>query len=38
VRSSATISALKRRVAGPWLNVTGGMAAWLKAGYGVTKA
>ena len=38
VRSSATISALKHRVPGPWLNVTGGMAAWLKAGYGVTKA
>lgn len=38
VRSSATISALKPRVPGPWFNVTGGMAAWLKAGYGVTKA
>ena len=38
LRSSTTISALKRRVPGPWFNVTGGMAAWVKAGYGVTKA
>jgi rhodanese-related sulfurtransferase len=38
LRSSTTISVLKRRVPGPWLNVTGGMGAWLKAGYGVTRA
>src|SRR5437867_1540466 len=38
LRSSTTISALKRRVPGPWFNVTGGMGAWLKAGYGVTRA
>jgi len=37
LRSSTTISALKRRVPGPWFNVTGGMGAWLKAGYGVTR-
>jgi glyoxylase-like metal-dependent hydrolase (beta-lactamase superfamily II)/rhodanese-related sulfurtransferase len=35
LRSSTTISALKRVVPGPWFNVTGGMSAWLKAGYGV---
>jgi glyoxylase-like metal-dependent hydrolase (beta-lactamase superfamily II)/rhodanese-related sulfurtransferase len=38
LRSSTAISALKRHVPGPWLNVTGGMGAWLKAGYGVTRA
>jgi hydroxyacylglutathione hydrolase len=37
LRSSATISALKRVVPGPWFNVTGGMTAWLKAGYGVRR-
>jgi glyoxylase-like metal-dependent hydrolase (beta-lactamase superfamily II)/rhodanese-related sulfurtransferase len=37
LRSSTAISALKRAVPGPWLNVTGGMGAWLKAGYGVTR-
>lgn len=37
LRSSTTISALKRHVAGPWFNVTGGMGAWLKAGYGVRR-
>jgi hydroxyacylglutathione hydrolase len=37
LRSSTTISALKRLVPGPWFNVTGGMSAWLKAGYGVRR-
>jgi hydroxyacylglutathione hydrolase len=37
LRSSTTISALKRHVPGPWFNVTGGMSAWLKAGYGVRR-
>jgi glyoxylase-like metal-dependent hydrolase (beta-lactamase superfamily II)/rhodanese-related sulfurtransferase len=37
LRSSTTISALKRVVPGPWFNVTGGMGAWLKAGYGVRR-
>jgi hydroxyacylglutathione hydrolase len=38
LRSSTTISALKRLVPGPWFNVTGGMSAWLKAGYGVRRS
>jgi rhodanese-related sulfurtransferase len=37
LRSSTTISALKRLVPGPWFNVTGGMTAWVKAGYGVQR-
>jgi len=37
LRSSTTISALKRHVRGPWFNVTGGMSAWQKAGYGVRR-
>jgi hydroxyacylglutathione hydrolase len=37
LRSSTTISALKRLVPGPWFNVAGGMSAWLKAGYGVRR-
>jgi hydroxyacylglutathione hydrolase len=37
LRSSTAISALKRQVAGPWFNVTGGMSAWQKAGYGVRR-
>ncbi len=38
LRSSAVISALKRAgVGGPWYNVTGGMTAWQKAGYTVTR-
>jgi glyoxylase-like metal-dependent hydrolase (beta-lactamase superfamily II)/rhodanese-related sulfurtransferase len=37
LRSSTTISALKRHLPGPWFNVTGGMGAWLKAGYGVRR-
>lgn len=37
LRSSTTISALKRHVPGPWFNVTGGMSAWQKAGYGVRR-
>jgi hydroxyacylglutathione hydrolase len=38
LRSSTTISALKRHLPGSWLNVTGGMGAWVKAGYGVTRS
>jgi hydroxyacylglutathione hydrolase len=39
LRSSTVISGLKKAgVGGDWYNVTGGMAAWLKAGYQVTRA
>ena len=37
LRSSAVISALQRQGLGRLHNVTGGMAAWAKAGYGVTR-
>jgi glyoxylase-like metal-dependent hydrolase (beta-lactamase superfamily II)/rhodanese-related sulfurtransferase len=38
LRSSTVISALKRSGArGPWYNVSGGMTAWLKAGYAVVR-
>ena len=37
LRSSAVIGALKRHGLGPFVNVTGGMAAWVKAGYSVTR-
>lgn len=38
LRSSAVISVLKRSgVPGPWYNVSGGMTAWQKAGYGVVR-
>jgi rhodanese-related sulfurtransferase len=37
LRSSAVISALQRHGVGGLHNVTGGMAAWAKAGYGVTR-
>jgi len=37
LRSSTVIGALKRQGLGPFVNVTGGMAAWVKAGYGVTR-
>jgi rhodanese-related sulfurtransferase len=37
LRSSTVISALKRHGITNWYNVTGGMTAWLKAGYPVTK-
>jgi hydroxyacylglutathione hydrolase len=37
LRSSAVISALQRHGLGGFHNVTGGMAAWVKAGYGVTR-
>jgi hydroxyacylglutathione hydrolase len=37
LRSSTVISALKRHGLTNWYNVTGGMTAWLKAGYPVQK-
>jgi rhodanese-related sulfurtransferase len=37
LRSSAVISALTRHGLGGFHNVTGGMAAWIKAGYSVTR-
>jgi hydroxyacylglutathione hydrolase len=37
LRSSTVISALKRQGIGQWYNVTGGMTAWLKAGYPVAR-
>jgi len=37
LRSSTVISALTRHGITNWYNVTGGMTAWLKAGYPVTK-
>jgi hydroxyacylglutathione hydrolase len=38
LRSSTVISALKRAGLGDWYNVTGGMTAWVKAGYPVALA
>jgi len=38
LRSSAVISALSRQGMGSWYNVSGGMTAWLKAGYPVARA
>ena len=37
LRSSTVISALQRHGVGALHNVTGGMSAWVKAGYGVTR-
>jgi glyoxylase-like metal-dependent hydrolase (beta-lactamase superfamily II)/rhodanese-related sulfurtransferase len=37
LRSSTVISALKRLGVSDWYNVTGGMTAWVKAGYPVTR-
>lgn len=37
LRSSAVIGSLKRHGLGPFVNVSGGMAAWVKAGYSVTR-
>jgi hydroxyacylglutathione hydrolase len=38
LRSSAVISALKRRGLTNFYNVTGGMAAWTKAGYAIQRS
>jgi glyoxylase-like metal-dependent hydrolase (beta-lactamase superfamily II)/rhodanese-related sulfurtransferase len=38
LRSSTVISALKRSGMTGWFNVTGGMGAWVKAGYGVERS
>jgi len=38
LRSSTVISALKQAGLSDFYNVTGGMSAWLRAGYGMTKA
>ncbi|MEX2145843.1 MAG: rhodanese-like domain-containing protein [Candidatus Rokuibacteriota bacterium] len=38
LRSSTVISALKRQGVANWFNVTGGMGAWVKAGYGVERS
>ena len=38
LRSSTVISALKRRGVSGWFNVTGGMTAWIKAGYPVSRS
>jgi hydroxyacylglutathione hydrolase len=38
LRSSAVISALKRHGLTNFYNVTGGMAAWTKAGYAVERS
>jgi hydroxyacylglutathione hydrolase len=38
LRSSTVISALKRQGLSGWFNVTGGMTAWLKAGYPVSRS
>lgn len=37
LRSSTVISALKRQGIAGWINVTGGMTAWVKAGYPVSR-
>jgi rhodanese-related sulfurtransferase len=37
LRSSTVISALARHGIEGWYNVTGGMGAWLKAGYSTTR-